>query len=158
MSGSNPNGPVIGSSRLEVSVAGSIIGPVTLPADGTYTVVTDLYQSDTAQIALSVYDVVDVTGSISLDGSPRTAALNTPGQRALWTFSGTANQKVILVISATTVPKCSHLQLVRDPQAGRHTVAHAMGYVRRCDRRPSDVADYGDLHRARRSGRCQTGR
>jgi hypothetical protein len=43
--------------------------------------------------------VVDVTGTISLDGTPLPAPLQTPGMPAVFTFTGTQNQRV----SAMTV-------------------------------------------------------
>jgi YD repeat-containing protein len=101
-----PDGSTLGSSSWSVC-SGSIIGPFLTPTTGTYVLIVDPYKSGTGQVAVSVYDVVDVTGPISLDGSPMTAALNTPGQRALWTFSGSVNQKVSLVSAASTVPQCS---------------------------------------------------
>jgi hypothetical protein len=101
-----PDGSTLGSSTWSVC-NGSIIGPFLMPATGTYVLIVDPYKSGTGQVAVSVYDVVDVAGPITLDGSPMTAALNTPGQRALWTFSGTANQRVSLVSAASTVPQCS---------------------------------------------------
>ena len=107
VSGANPNGTVLGSTGFDGLCAGKIIGPVTLPATGIYTVVVDPYKSYTGQFSASVYEVIDVTGPISLDGSPLTAALNTPGQRARWTFSGTANQRVSTVVTASNVPWCS---------------------------------------------------
>ena len=101
-----PDGSTLGSSSWSIC-SGSIIGPFLLPTPGTYVLIVDPYKSGTGQVAVSVYDVVDVTGPISLDGSPLTAALNTPGQRASWTFSGTANQRVSTVVTASTVPQCS---------------------------------------------------
>jgi YD repeat-containing protein len=101
-----PDGSTLGSSSWSVC-SGSIIGPFLMPTTGTYVLVVDPFKSGTGQVAVSVYDVVDVAGPITLDGSPMTAALNTPGQRALWTFSGTANQRVSLVSAASTVPQCS---------------------------------------------------
>ena len=101
-----PDGSTLGSSSWSVC-SGSIIGPFLMPTTGTYVLIVDPYKSSTGQVAVSVYDVVDVAGPISLDGSPMTAQLNTPGQRAVWTFSGTANQKVSLVAAASTVPQCS---------------------------------------------------
>jgi YD repeat-containing protein len=101
-----PDGSTLGSSSWSIC-GGSIIGPFLLPTTGTYVLIVDPYKSGTGQVAVSAYDVVDVTGPISLDGSPLTAALNTPGQRALWAFNGTANQRVSLVATASTVPQCS---------------------------------------------------
>jgi hypothetical protein len=106
VSGAGPDGTVIGTSGFDGLCAGTIIGPVTLPANGVYTVVADPYSSYTGQFAVSVYDVIDVTGPISLDGSPLTAVLNTPGQRARWTFSGTTGQRVSAVVAASNIQQC----------------------------------------------------
>ena len=151
-----PDGSTLGSSSWSVC-GGSIIGPFLMPTTGTYVLIVDPYKSGTGQVAVSAYDVVDVTGPISLDGSPMHRAVE-----HTWTASavdvqwhGESNgQSGCRGVDGAAM---FHLQLVRVSQAGRHATAGSMGYVHRSDRRPGDVAHHGNLYRARRSGWCVYG-
>ena len=100
-----PDGSTLGSSSWSVC-SGSIIGPFLMPTTGTYVLIVDPYKSGTGQVAVSVYDVVDVTGPVTVNGSPVSATFAVPGQRGLWTFSGTTGQKVRALVNATTLPSC----------------------------------------------------
>ena len=82
---------------------GDIAGPATLPVTGTYTVLVDPYSTSTGNVTLTLYDVVDILGPITPGGAAVPVALPTPGQVARLTFSGTANQKVSVVPSGSTV-------------------------------------------------------
>jgi len=86
------------------------IGVVTLPVTGTYTVLVDPYTTNTGNVTLTLYDVVDVTGPITPGGAAVALSLPTPGQVARLTFSGTANQKVSVVPSgfSMTPNGCSY--------------------------------------------------
>jgi hypothetical protein len=89
--------------------AGMMIDPiVVLPTNGTYTVIVDPYKTVTGEISVAVYEVVDLTGSIAVNGSTVQGPLTTPGQRGLWTFNGMMGQLVRGVIDATTVPDCAY--------------------------------------------------
>jgi hypothetical protein len=48
-----------------------------------------------------VYDIVDVTGPITLGGPAVPASLTTPGQRGYWTFTGAQNHVVSAVINTS---------------------------------------------------------
>jgi YD repeat-containing protein len=85
--------------------SGTIVGPSVLPTTGTYTVVADPYQVYTGSITVTAYNVIDATGSLTL-GQSTAASLSTPGQRGVWTFSGTANQRVSAVVNSSTVGQC----------------------------------------------------
>jgi hypothetical protein len=68
----------------------------TLDATGVYTIFVDPQWSDTGGIDLQLYTVLaDQTGAIPF-GTPVTANTTMPGQNALFTFSGTLNQRVSL--------------------------------------------------------------
>ena len=72
----------------------------TLPTTGTYTVLTDAANSSTGSVTLTLYDVpADTTGSITLGGSGVVNTNTTPGQNGSLTFSGTASQRVSVVVS-----------------------------------------------------------
>ena len=81
-----------------------MVGPVVLPANGIYTVVVDPSGSWTGQVAVTAYDVVDVTGAVTVNGSAVSADLTAPGQRGLWTFEGVNGQKVRAAMNSSTVP------------------------------------------------------
>jgi YD repeat-containing protein len=72
----------------------NFLEPVTLPVTGTYSVVIDPGWTNTGAADVSLYEVVDVTGPITANGSAVPVSLTTPGQRALLTFSGVTGQRV----------------------------------------------------------------
>jgi predicted enzyme related to lactoylglutathione lyase len=77
------------------------IDPQTLPVSGTYTVLVDPSGSGTGQVTVNAYDVVDVTGSATIDGPAVPSTISTPGQVARLAFSGTAGQRVSMNSSAS---------------------------------------------------------
>jgi hypothetical protein len=76
---------------------------VELPTTGIYTVVGDPAVANTGNLTLTLYDVVDVTGSITIGGSAVTVTTPVPGQNARLTFSGTAGQRISLWMSNVTI-------------------------------------------------------
>jgi hypothetical protein len=77
-------------------------GPKTLPADGVYTVLSDPHLADTGSLDVTLYTVpADVTGTIT-PGTPLTVPTMMPGQNALFTFTGAANQRVSLNLTNVT--------------------------------------------------------
>jgi uncharacterized protein YhfF len=98
-----PDGTTLGSASV---CAGVIIGPSVLPVNGTYTVIVDPSAAATGQVTLTVYEVVDVSGSATVNGSAVTGTLSTPGQRGLWTFDGSAAQQIRAVVDASTLGSC----------------------------------------------------
>jgi len=71
----------------------------TLPVTGTYTVIVDSTGTAVGSISLRLYDVVDISGSITPGGAPVTVTTTTPGQNARLYFSGTAGQRISLLPS-----------------------------------------------------------
>jgi hypothetical protein len=57
----------------------------------------------TGNITFTLYDVTDVTGTITAGGAPVTVTITTPGQNASLTFPGTTGQRVSLKVSNVTV-------------------------------------------------------
>jgi len=86
------------STTTCVSSSG-FIEPVQL-AGGNYTLVFDPYWWNTGSVTITLYNVVDVTGSIT-PGSPVNISTPTPGQNIRLTFSGTAGQQVSAVLNST---------------------------------------------------------
>jgi len=77
------------------------VEPIALPEDGTYTVVVDPNTSATGSANVTLYNVTDITGSITPNGPSVPVSLPTPGQNARLTFNGTVGQRVSLNGSAT---------------------------------------------------------
>jgi uncharacterized protein YcnI len=77
---------------------------VSLPANGTYTIVIDPTGTLTGQITATLYDVQpDFTASITPGGASVTATTTVPGQGAALTFSGSAGQRVSLNMTNSTI-------------------------------------------------------
>jgi hypothetical protein len=92
-----------GTSLASTFSCGSsiFIDPQTLPATGTYTILVDPSGGGTGQVTVNAYDVVDVTGTITLNGPAVVSQLPTPGQTARLTFDGTAGQRVSMNSSSS---------------------------------------------------------
>ncbi len=90
-----PDGSTLVSQTVNSS--GGFIDTRVLPVTGTYTILVDPQGTNKGSVTLTLYDVpADISGSIDRGGSAVTVTTNTPGQNALLTFTGTANQRVFL--------------------------------------------------------------
>ena len=84
-------------SAANVGTAGTFFDAVTLPATGTYTILIDPALAATGSMTLTLYDIpANVTGTIVIGGADVSVTINTPGQNAQLTFTGTAGQIVSL--------------------------------------------------------------
>lgn len=90
----------------------SFLDPQTLPVAGTYTVLVDPSNVATGSATVTAYDVVDVTGSATIDGPAVSSNLTTPGQTARLTFSGTAGQRVS-INSSSSINGCWSLVILK---------------------------------------------
>jgi hypothetical protein len=81
---------------------GGFIDTWTLPAAGPYTILLDPQIFETGTLNVNLYDVADITGSITLGGPPVPLTISTPGQNARLTFNATAGQQVSLKITNDT--------------------------------------------------------
>ena len=97
-----PDGTVLASKSA--GMPGDFIDTQTLPTTGNYTVVVDPVNSDTGTMTLTLYEVVDVTGSITVGGSSVSVTTTTPGQNAVLTLEGTQGQQVTVRMTSNTVP------------------------------------------------------
>ena len=95
-----PNGTML--SQNFVGQGNSSFNP-SLPATGTYTILIDSFFNAGA-LTLKVAPIIDFSSPIITDGPPVVIALGTAGQAASLSFTGTAGQKVSLVISNVTFP------------------------------------------------------
>ena len=101
------------------------IEPQTLPAAGTYTVLVDPSGNGTGTVTVTAYEVVDVTGSITIDGPSVQATLTTPGQVGRLAFDGTAGQKVS-VNSPSSMTTCWTLAILK-PDGSQLTSVFSCG-------------------------------
>jgi hypothetical protein len=77
---------------------------VVLPVTGTYTIFVNPFIYYTGNMTLTLYDVVDVTGTVIVGGASVPISITTVGQRAILTFAGTASQQITVRITNNTIP------------------------------------------------------
>ena len=83
---------------------GGYIDVQTLTTAGTYTIVVDPSDYSTGSVTVTLNDVpADATGTITIGGSAVTLTTTVPGQNAIPTFSGTANQQVSIALTSNTM-------------------------------------------------------
>jgi hypothetical protein len=94
-----------GTTLTSVFTCGSsaFIEPQTLPATGTYTVVVDPSGNATGQATVTIYNVVDGTGSVTVNGPAVNVSLTVPGQNATLSFTGTASQQATVRVTSSTM-------------------------------------------------------
>jgi hypothetical protein len=93
----NPDGSTLGSAAACAS-GNFVLNAAVLPANGTYTVLIAPQNGDTGSAIVSLSQFNEETGTIS-PGTPVTIAINSPGQRALLTFTGNAGQQANLQVA-----------------------------------------------------------
>lgn len=73
----------------------AFFGPTPLTQTGEHTIVVDPQVARTGSVTVTLYDIPpDIQGAVSINGAAVTPTIGTPGQRALYTFSGTAGQAI----------------------------------------------------------------
>jgi hypothetical protein len=98
----NPDGSLLGTPTSFGS-AGAVINTQVLPTSGSYAVLIDPELIYTGHATLALYSAPDISGTITIDDSPVTLTLTAPGQRARYTFNGTAGQWVNAGITGVTI-------------------------------------------------------
>src|SRR5690242_961964 len=73
--------------------------PITLPTSGTYTVVVTPPSPNTGSINLAMWDVPADFSDVIAPGGSNWISVGTPGQNGALSFSGTAGEKVSLVMT-----------------------------------------------------------
>ncbi|HEX6291760.1 MAG TPA: RHS repeat-associated core domain-containing protein [Herpetosiphonaceae bacterium] len=96
-----PDGSTL--TYISVGTGGGFIDAQTLPTAGTYTILVDPQSTYTGQMAVTLHDAADVTGTITPGGPAVTVTTNVPGQNARLTFSGTQGQQVSLSMTNVTL-------------------------------------------------------
>jgi YD repeat-containing protein len=121
----NPNGSTLISSGC--MGGGGFIGETTLPTTGTYTLLISPSGPATGSLTVILYNVVDITGTITIGGSGVNVNFTTPGQKARLTFSGTAGQKVSAHTSNSTFGSCSVGMSILNPDGSTLITSACMG-------------------------------
>ena len=85
------------------ATAALFLDAVALPTTGTYSILDDPSVTNLGLRTHSLYDVVDVTGTITINGATVPVTLDTPGERALLTFSGTASQQMTVRLTSNSI-------------------------------------------------------
>jgi YD repeat-containing protein len=81
-----------------------VFGPVTLPANGVYTIEGFADAPSSGSITVTLYNVPpDVTGTVTINGPSLPVTVSIPGQQAEITFAGTAGQAVTVQLSNNTM-------------------------------------------------------
>ena len=108
----DPNGVAL-RTLTSIGSSGSFIDPVNLPETGVYTVYVDPHGTSVGEVTLTLYTVAgDITGNISPDGTPTTVTTITPGQNALLSFTGSANQRVFLHFYDASISTQSWVKII----------------------------------------------
>jgi hypothetical protein len=89
------------------SGATTFVDSVTLNTAGTYTVFVDPQARATGHVTVQLNDCSDVTGTISIDGGAVTATTSVQGQDARLTFTGTAGQRIVVLVTGVTNPSAT---------------------------------------------------
>lgn len=97
-----PDGSVL-AGPTSFNTNGVVMDTQVLPTAGTYAILVDPYGINTGNVTLQLYNQPDITGTIAIDGATVTPTLTVPGQRARYTFTGTAGQWVNLGFTAVTI-------------------------------------------------------
>ena len=96
---SGPDGTLLGGP-LYTSAGSGFIDTVQLPANGTYTILADPQDERTGSVTLTLYAVpADVTTPIQPGGAAASLSVGSVGQNALFTFAGTAGQRVSMNVT-----------------------------------------------------------
>ena len=98
----NPNGSAL-ASNVYLGTFGGFVDTKVLPASGSYTILVDPQGAAFGSTTLTLYDVVDAAGSMTVGGPSLLTSLTTPGQNARITFAGRAGQHVTLQLSGVSV-------------------------------------------------------
>jgi hypothetical protein len=126
----NPDDSVLAPSRA-FARADSFIDPVDLTQDGTYKVVLNPKLKATGSVTVTAYDVpADTSAALTL-GTPATGTVSVPGQRAMFTFSGTLGQRVSLSVLSSAFSGTIKLLRPDLTELGSINVGPAGGFLDR---------------------------
>jgi hypothetical protein len=98
----NPDNTVLAPQRAFTKVE-SFIDPIDLVQTGTYKVVLDPKSKYTGSVTVTAYDVPADTSTALTLGTQAIGTISVPGQRAKFTFTGTALQRFSLNVESSDV-------------------------------------------------------
>ena len=105
-----PDGTVLSST---FSCGSNIfLEPQNLPETGSYAVLIDPSGNATGPATITLYNVIDATGTLTINAPAVNVSLPVPGQIASLTFSGTASQLVTVRVTTSTFG-CVRVTLLR---------------------------------------------
>jgi YD repeat-containing protein len=107
-----PDGSPLASNGC-VTTQGAFIDVQTLTVGGTYTIAIDPPGNTTGSMTLTLYDVADVTGSVTVNGSGLPVTLSVPGQNADVTVAGTTGQSIRIPVTTPGASACATVRLLR---------------------------------------------
>jgi hypothetical protein len=98
-----PSGTAL--STASIGAGGGFVDAVSLPADGSYTVVADPSGAPVGTVTLRLYDVpADSTATGVLGGAGSTVSTAVPGQNAVLSFSSTAGRRTSIRVAGSGLP------------------------------------------------------
>src|SRR5207248_460812 len=94
-----------GSTLVSGPIASSagFLDAVSLTVAGTYTILVDPDAAQIGSATVNLYNVTDVTGTITPGGAAVAVSITVPGQNAKLTFSGGPGQRVSLTLTSSTL-------------------------------------------------------
>lgn len=95
-----PDGTRLGSRYVSND---GFLDTFALTEDGTYTLVFDPRETAIGVGSFIVYNVVDSSGTLTIDGPGEQVRITTPGQRATFTFNGRAGQQITIEATSATL-------------------------------------------------------
>ena len=125
-----PNGATL--TQFTTGTSGRFMSPVTLPQNGTYIVHIDPQGSGTGHMSLDPELVPgDPVYPIVANGVVVSGTNGGAGQNALFTFTGSANQKISLVVSNSTMGSANVSILKPDGSTlvSNFSISSGSGYV-----------------------------
>jgi hypothetical protein len=97
-----PDGGTLGNAVFSASAG--FLEPLTLTATGTHALLVDPDLAYTGDKPVTLHTVpADVTGTLTINGSPATVTIAAPGQNAQHTFSATSGQAITVRLTSNTV-------------------------------------------------------
>src|SRR6266478_5804875 len=121
-----PAGTNQANVQISTGCAPCFMDTQTLATTGAYTLWVQHISTYVGSETLQLYTVpADVTGTISIGGSPVSVATTVPGQNASLTFSGTSGQKVSMSLTSGSYSSCS--LTLYDPSAATVTSGYCSG-------------------------------
>ena len=122
----NPDGTTLKSATLGTN--GAFVDTTSLAQSGNYKIKLDPAGASTGSATLTLYNVpADATAPIVAGGATVSVSTTVPGQNAAVTFSGTANQRVFIKVSAITGGSPSPKVLLQKVGSSSNLFSGSMG-------------------------------